>query len=287
MPHGTMWVWSEHIRDFNANDIEVGKAAADKILVDIERSVLADEVLKTRGLSRELESASLVQSSRLPSSQPLHADYDIGGWTFQGESLGGNFHTWTLNKRQEICAAMGASATHSTAGALVATSLQTVVETCWNAKHTPAQVLRKANDILWEAVDGDWRSALCYVQVHPASGSTQIAMAGDIQAFVIGQRGFRLLTGTQTRLAEQPDTRFHNEQLYLEGGELLVVASADVVGGITRGGFSQEGLLGIIENMQDDQVSDIADHLARMLPMNPEHASLESDRSLMIVRRRF
>ena len=45
MPHGTLWLWSEHVRDFTAIDIDVAKAAADKILVDIERTVLADEVL--------------------------------------------------------------------------------------------------------------------------------------------------------------------------------------------------------------------------------------------------
>lgn len=284
MPHGTIWLWSDHVRDFGSADIEAVKTAADKILVDIERSVLADEVLKTRSLDRQLESASVVQASRLPSLQPLHEDYEIGGWTFQGQSLGGNFHTWTVNKHLQICAALGSAAVGGAAGALVATSVQTVVETCWNANHKPTQVLRKANDILWDAEDGDWRSALCYVQVHPESGSTQLALAGDIQAFMVGPRGFRIIRGTPTYLAEQPDTKFHNEQINLEGGELLVVASADVIGGMQSGGFSQEALLGMVSKMQDDAVEDISDHLARMLPMT---SGAEHDRSLMIIRRRF
>lgn len=287
LPQGTIWLWSEHIRDFSASDIDCAKSAADKMLVDIERSVLADEVLKTRSLDRQLESASLVQSSRLPSLQPLHPDYEIGGWTFQGQSLGGNFHAWTVNKHQEICAALGAAATHGAAGALVATSVQTAVETCWNSRHQPSQLLRKANDVLWEAEDGDWRSSLCYLQVHPESGSTQLALTGDIQAFIVGSHGYRRVNGTPTYLAEQPDTRFQNEQLYLEGGELLVVASADVLGGMLRGGFSQTALLDMVRKMQDDAVEDISDHLARMLPMSPSDGRAEYDRSLMIIRRRF
>ncbi|MEZ6078466.1 MAG: hypothetical protein R3C56_23185 [Pirellulaceae bacterium] len=51
MPHGTLWLWSDHVRDFSSADIDAAKAAGDKILVDIERSVLADEVLKTRAQS--------------------------------------------------------------------------------------------------------------------------------------------------------------------------------------------------------------------------------------------
>ncbi len=287
MPHGTLWLWSDHVRDFSTSDIDAAKAAGDKILVDIERSVLADEVLKTRGLNRQVESASLVQSSRLPSNQRLHADYEIGGWTFQGQALGGNFHNWTVNRQGLICATVGAASSHGAAGALVATSLQTVVEACWNVNHKPSQVMRKANDMLWSAQDGDWLSSLCYVQVEPESGLTQLALAGNIQAFVVGSRGFRPLSGTSTPLALQPDTRFENQRLRLEAGELLLIASADVVGGIHRGGFSQDALLSIVRELHDDAVEDIADHIARLLPMLADDSAIEADRSLLILRRRF
>lgn len=287
MPHGTLWLWSSHIRDFSTADIDAGKAAADKILADIERSVLAGEVLRRRGLDRQVESASLVQSSRLPDSQPLHLDYEVAGWTFQGQALGGNFHNWTVNNHSQICAALGAAATHGAAGALVATSLQTVVETCWHTKHKPSQVLRKANDLLWSAAEGDWRSSLCYLQIHPQSGSTQLALAGDIQAFIIGSRGYRRLSCTPTKLAAQPDTRFQNQLIYLEAGELLLVASADAVGGASRGGLAQDALLDIVRGMQDECVEDIVDHLRRQLPMLGINDNADFDRSLMLLRRRF
>ncbi|MFK7738279.1 MAG: PP2C family protein-serine/threonine phosphatase [Pirellulaceae bacterium] len=288
MPQGTIWLWSSHVRDFEKNDIEIARAASEKILVDIERSVLADEVLKTRGLSRQVEAASMVQASRLPSLQPLHRDYDVAGWTYQGQALGGNFHTWNVNKHERICAALGASVTSGPSGALVATSVQTVVETCWNTKHRPAQVLRKANDILWDVEDGDWRSSLCYLQIHPESGSTDLSVTGDIQAFVVTARGVRMLPSTPSFLAEQPDSAFRNEQLTLEGGELLVVASADVIGGIERGGFSQDALLAMVTEMQEDSVQDLSDHLARMLPMCISDGSdPTTDRSIMLIRRKF
>lgn len=287
MPHGTIWLWSDHVRDFSTSHIDAAKAAADKVLADIERSVLADEVLKNRGLDRQLDSAGLIQSSRLPSTQALHQDYEIGGWTFHGQALGGNFHTWTYNRLEQICAAMGTAVARGAGGALVATSVQTVVETCWNARHKPSQVLRRANDILWEADDGDWRSSLCYLQIHPESGSTTLALAGDIQAFVLSQYGHRRLSGTPAHVAAQPDTSFQNQQIYLEAGELLMLASSDVVGGLKRGGFSQEALLDIVRGMQEDPVQDIADHLARMLPLLDPNVRNEIDRSLMIVRRRF
>jgi phosphoserine phosphatase RsbU/P len=287
MPHGTMWLWSEHVRDFSSAHIDASKAAADKILADIERSVLADEVLKTRGIDRQLQTASMVQASRLPDRQPLHEDYEIGGWTFQGQALGGNFHTWDVNKHQHLCAALGAAATHGTSGALVACSTQSIVETCWNARHTPAQVMRKANDMLWGYEDGDWRTSLCYLKVDPQTGECILSRAGDIQAFIIGIRGHRILSGTPTHVAAMPDTVFEDQRIQLEAGDLLMLVSSDVVGGFQRGGFSQDVLLDVVSNMHDDSVNDIIDHLARLLPMVGVNDKADFDRSLMLLRRRL
>jgi serine phosphatase RsbU (regulator of sigma subunit) len=165
--------------------------------------------------------------------------------------------------------------------------VQTIVEACWNSNHKPSQVMRKANEILWGSQGVDWRSSLCYLQIHPESGSTQLAIAGDICAYIIGSRGYRLVAGNTTMLALQPDSSYHNEQLYLEAGDLLMIASADVLGGATRGGLSQDTLFKTIRDMHDDPAGDIADHLARMLPMlNPDQIH-NFDRSLMLIRRRF
>ncbi len=285
MPQGTIWLFSDHVRDFSTEDIEAAKAASEKIQVDIERCVLADEVLKNRGIERQFDSAGLTQSSRLPSgSQLLHQDYDLAGWTFQDHSLGGNFHNWTMNRRSEICAAIGAATPTGAPGALVATSVQTVVETCWNSRHTPEQILRRANDVLWQAQDGDWRSSLGYCVLHPDSGSVSLAVAGSIQAFLVGDHGFRPLPRTETALAAQPDTSFRSTQLYLEAGEILVLASESVVAGEANGGLSQELLLQTINSLREETADDIVDHLARKLPLQLEHSS---DRSLLILKRGF
>lgn len=287
MPQGTVWLFSSHVRDFSSTHIDAAKAAADKILVDIERSVLADEVLKNRGLDRQIQSAGLTQSSRLPTTQKLHDDYDLAGWTFQGQALGGNFHTWNFNQNKEICAAIGSSMASGAAGALVATSLQTVVETCWNARHKPKHILRRANDVLWNTQEGDWRCSMAYLQLQPDSGLLQMSLAGDIQAFLFGPNGYRMLAGTTTPLASQPDTLFENLEIILQAGELLLFASSDVINGRHAAGFTQDELMQSVAEMIDEPVSDISDQLARKLPLLCANTTHEIDRSLLLLRRSF
>lgn len=287
MPHGTLWLWSNHIRDFSSDHIESAKAATEKILVDIERSILADEVLKLRSVSRGVESASLIQATRLPDAQPLHTDYEIAGWTFQGQSLGGNFHTWNYGKSGEIIAALGDAELGGTSGALVATTLQTIVETCWNSKHEPKQVLRKANDMLWAAEDGDWRSSLAYLQLNANTGSGLYGLSGSIQAFQVNASGYRPLKGTSTFLGQQPDTTFERNTVRLEGGDMLVFASQSLVSGLLHGGLTQQAMLDTILKMNEEPIDQIVDHLARQLPLNPPLGCEQLDRSLIIVRRKF
>ncbi len=287
MPQGTIWLFSDHVRDFSATDIEIAKSTSDKVLADIERSVLAEEVLRGRGVDRQLEEAGLTQSARLPTAQPLHQDYDIAGWTFQGQAVGGNFHNWTMNRHQKICAAIGESRPAGVVGALVATSLQTVIETCWNTKHHTDQVLRRANDLLWETHDSDWRSSLAYMILDPQTGMLELSLAGKIQAFVFGSHGYRMINGTTTELAQQPDTEFRRQEISMEAGELLVFASSRVIGPAINGGLTQDELLREVNDLYDEPVSDISDHLARKLPLLAANDNQNLDRSLIILRRKF
>lgn len=286
-PHGTLWLWSHHVRDFSCSDVEAAKAAADKVLLDIERSLLTDEVAKTRMLGRDVELAGFLQSNRLPNDQPLHEDYEIAGWTFQGSSLGGNFHAWNLNHSGQMVAVLGDAQLSGAAGAIVATSLQSTVESFWNEKHEPKQVMRVANDRLWSVPEGDWRCSMGYLQLDTKTGCGSIAIAGSVQCFVVNCRGYRLIPGTPTLIGEQPDTSFHCQPFRTEVGELVVLVSGDLLKGLLHGGFTQTTLLDLLREMHEEPVQEICNQLARMLPMRSIENSIKMDRSLVILRRRL
>lgn len=286
-PLGTIWLWSDQVRDFSTLDIEAAKAASDMILADIQRTVLTDQVLRSRELNRNAETASVLQASRLPTPDPLHRDYEVAGWTFQGACLGGNFHAWSLNRFGQIIAVLGDAVAEGSAGAIVSTTVQSVVEAVWSVRHEPRQLLRKVNDLLWAIPDGDWRCSLGYLQLESANGQAVIGIAGSIQAFIVNSRGYRMLTSTETLLGEQPDTVFKTESFRMEGGELLVMASADLMSGLLNGGFTQTSLLNTIRQMHEEPIQEIADHLAQILPMRISEDQVDPDRSLLLLRRRF
>lgn len=286
MPQGTLWLWSDQIRDFSTADIEAAKNAADKILADIERRVLSSEVLRVRAAAQQLDAASIIQSSLLPDQQPLHQDYDVGGFTHHAHALGSTFHAWSVNAQEQIVAALGAAASAGAAGALVAARLQTIVDMHDNSKRSPAEVLRRANDMIWKLQDADWRCSLGMLSINPDSGLTQLACGGMVQTFLVGQRGYRPLWANGPMLGLQPDSIYKSLSVQLDPGDILVMLPASLLGGAAAGGLNQEELLRTLLLRNEEPLADLAAELSQHLPLGETRQPLV-DQSLLLIRRRF
>lgn len=286
MPQGTLWLWSDQIRDFSSADIEAAKGAADKILADIERRVLSSEVLRVRAAAQQLEAASLIQSSLLPDQQPLHPDYDVGGFTQHAQALGSTFHTWSINSQEQIVAALGVASSSGAAGALVASRLHTIVDMHESSKRTPAEILRRANDMIWKLQDADWRCSLGMLTIDPTSGMAHLACGGMVQAFLVGQRGYRPLRVNGPILGLQPDSIYKSLSVQLDPGDILVLLPATLLGGLAAGGLNQEELLRMLLQRNEEPLVELAAELSQQLPLSESRQTL-ADHSLLLVRRRF
>ncbi len=286
MPQGTLWLWSDHVRDFSTTDIESAKAAADKILADIERRVLSGEVLRVRAAAQQLDAASLIQSSLLPDSQPLHQDYDVGGFTHHAQSLGSTFHAWTVNADEQIVAAVGAAACSGAAGALVSLRLHTILDMLEGSRRQPCDVMRRANDMIWKLQDADWRSSLAMVTIDPIHGNANIACAGSMQAFLVGQRGYRPLQVSGPLLGLQPDSIFKPLTLQMDPGDILALLPSSLVAGDAMGGLNQEEFLRMLFQRNDEPLAELAAEVSQQLPLGNNRQTVV-DQSLLLVRRRF
>lgn len=286
MPQGTLWLWSDHIRDFCTADIEAAKSAADKILADIERRVLSSEVIRVRAAAQQLDAAGLIQSSLLPDHQQLHHDYDVAGFTHHTHALGGTFHAWTINAQEQIVAALGAATNSGAAGALVSSRLHTILDMQENSRRSTPEIMRRANDMIWKLQDADWRSSLGMIVIEPASGVAEISCAGMVQAFLVGQRGYRPLSVGGPLLGLQPDSIYKTLSVALDAGDILVLLPTSLVAGLDSGGLDQDQLLSILYQRQDEPLAELAAEMSQQLPLNEARQTV-ADHSLLLIRRRF
>ncbi len=297
MPHGTLWFWSDAPRKHSTTEIEIANLAAGRVMSELEKSLLGIEVKQAKRMRKQMDAAGYAQSTRLPDAQPLHQDYQLNGWTFQDSAMGGGFHDWDLTPNGMMVASVGSASGSGPHGALVATTVQSTVRTLWRSIHSPAQILRGASDVLWGCEETDWTASIALFQINPETGYGSVSTAGGVQAFIISQRGFRPIGLAALRLALQPDVSYSNQRFILQPGEVLVAFSDTVVAippvvkapdyrnrrSIAKV-LDQNELLQSARQMIDDSASDIAAHLARLLPSLAPSASIGCDRSLVVLK---
>lgn len=291
MPHGTLWFWSDEVRQYSSTEIEVANLASGRLMSELERSVMGQEVQHSRVIHKQLDTAGLAQASRLPSSQPLHKDFEVDGWTFQDGSLGGGFHDWDVSPKGHMMLAVGQATQTGPAGSLVAASAQSIIRAHWPTIQLPAPLLRTVNDVLWGHMDSDWTTAMSLFQINPLTGHGCMSSAGSTQTFIVSHRGYRPIGQASPRLGLQPDPTYANTRFVLQPGEVLISFSGTVVeqakggkGKKIKQTIDQESLLQTVRNMLDDTASDIAGQLARLLPAIVTKDHTGTDRSMIVLR---
>jgi len=300
MPHGTMWFWSDKPRTYSATEVEVANLAAGRVMSEIEQSILGQEVQLSRAIQKQIDTASLIQASMLPNNQIMHQDFDINGWTFQnGGSIGGGFHHWDINHQEMMTISLGNASQQGPEGAIVSTSIQSIVRTLWQGNANPTSIMRSINDTLWGMQDADWTASMGLIQINPVTGYGSICSAGDIQSFVISHRGFRPIGNHGIRVAAQPDTLFKSDRFCLQPGEIFLAFTSNVLNNphvrsaqqqkkkgsrtVSFATLDQNSLLQIVRDMSDEKASDIAGYVARTLPSLAD-SLIGPDRSLVIVK---
>lgn len=297
MPHGTIWFWSKTPRKYSSIEIEVANLTSGRVMSELEHSILGGEAKVANKLRKQMDAAGLAQAARLPDSQPLHPDFEIDGWTFQGGSLGGGFHDWDMTPNLMMVASVGSAARSGPAGALVATSLQTTIRTLWPTGQNPCQILRNSGDVLFGIEDADWTASAALFQINPETGYGTVANAGKVQSFVISERGFRPIGSFAPKLASQPDPTYNSHRFVLQPGEILVAFSDTVIQNdqllknpvernrrLLSKSLDQNSLLQSVRQMADESATDIASHIARLLPSVAPLKDIRNDRSLIVIK---
>jgi serine phosphatase RsbU (regulator of sigma subunit) len=155
-----------------------------------------------------------------------------------------------------------------------------------NSKRSAPDVMRRANDMIWKLQDADWRCSLGMIVVEPTTGIAQLSCGGMVQAFLVGQRGYRALSVSGPLLGLQPDSMYKSLSVPLDAGDILVLLPTSLVSGLASGGLDQEQLLSTLYQRQDEPLVDLAAEMSQQLPLNEARQTL-ADHSLLLVRRRF
>ncbi len=205
----------------------------EDLKVTIERTLrhMAEwrEALSSRdklvALQNELDVASQMQQSILPTHFPKGSDYEVFGSMEPARSVGGDFFDVMRLDNGHIGLAIADVSDKGVPAALFMMSTRTLLKGSAIGAGNPGEVLREVNDLLNEDNDTAMFVTTLYATYDPASGELSYANGGHNSPLIVhadGTSDLLPLTGG-IALGVVPDLEYEQKTVTLLPGDTLIL----------------------------------------------------------------
>jgi len=166
-------------KKFTQEDLKLLWGVANQASIAMENARLHEEAVQRERIRRDLELATRVQASFLPSSRPQVAGYDFYARYQPAQAVGGDYYDFIPLPQGRWAVAVGDVAGKGISAALLMAKLSSDTRFCFLAEPDPAQALAKLNDQLYPFTSAMDRFVTLVVAVlDPSRHSVTLVSAG-------------------------------------------------------------------------------------------------------------
>ncbi|MEM8669688.1 MAG: SpoIIE family protein phosphatase [Planctomycetota bacterium] len=238
IPIGTMWLFSKEARSFGIAEASAARMASSHLSLELTYASLPD-VESRRSSAGPMTDIANWQFESLPIGTKLAPEWRVDGMVESPRSWAGGWHTWDVLPDGTLMLALAESSDPTAKGAMVSAVARAAMTAHTGYQHTPAQVLQRVSDTLWQTSTGEQLISLLYARVDPETGDGEIASAGSIQAMIGSRYGYRpVADGLSEPLNTHLDPQIETESFRVNLDETFLAYTA----GMTDDGASQISL---------------------------------------------
>lgn len=266
---------------FGEQDVGLFEAFASQAAVAIENARMHERIVRQRAVERELEIASQIQRSFLPTKFP-----DVPGLSFAAVSVpardvGGDLYDVMDLGRGRVGAVIGDVAGKSVPAALFMVKAMSDLRLNTTPEATTAAVLRAVNALLQGDELGVFITMI-YLIADAATGRLEYTNAGHNSAIVVrpgSKKVIELEEGRNLPLGVAPDLQFEQGEFRLEPGDSVFLYTDGIAEARSPSGeeYSIPRLAGLLagkDTTPDELISLVRHDLARFTRDQPQHDDL-------------
>tara|TARA_R110002049_G_scaffold285698_2_gene466797 strand:- start:1495 stop:3063 length:1569 start_codon:yes stop_codon:yes gene_type:complete len=223
VPIGTMWLYSTSPREFTDAHATAARMAAAQLATELAGAVVDRRPTLRRQADQAIRDIANWQYEGLPAGTVLAEGWMVDGMIESAQPWATGWHHWDMLPDGTMVLAIAEAVEKSMSGALTATVARAALTAHLGYRHTPAQIMQRVNDTLWNTSTADQLTSLLYARVDPESGEGEIASAGSICAMVANRYGYRpLVDGRSEPLTSHIDAQFRTTTFRMTDGETLL-----------------------------------------------------------------
>ncbi|MFQ3664371.1 MAG: SpoIIE family protein phosphatase [Chloroflexaceae bacterium] len=275
---------------FDAPGIKLVRALSDQASVQVERTLLYQEMFQQTRLRTEMELARRVQLDLLPRTLPRIDGLEIYAESRPARQVGGDFYDFIVEPGRPFMFAVGDVTGKGMSAALLMTMTRTAIhsKSQFMPFPTPEAVMRQSNEDLYNDFTRVGVFATAFVGQYEAERRRLVyANAGHAPVLYRPVDGeVVLLRAESTALGVLPDAQCHNQWLRLAPGDLLVVATDGFsdVRGADDATFGIERLLELVDRLHHLGPQALALALFEAVDRFGQGQEQEDDQTIVVIK---
>lgn len=283
LPLGTLWMFADSPRDFTDEQTNLLEIVAGRVAAELERESLVNAGISAHQENRQRDAVSEWQRGRLPSVAPLVDGWEVGGFTLPAGVISREFFDWQMLPQGELCVALGIGSGQGMTSALNGATLHAAYKSHAQYPQSTQQLLERLNEMLWSAGQGDQFGALGLASINPLTGAAAFAATGGMTALRITKDRAELFSGARDWLGQMPDKQYAQSSLQLVAGDVLLLASAELIDLEDAGAFDPESLAEFIRRYRRHSLEGLLSALRTLVLRAAE--GTDRDATIVAVRR--
>ncbi len=237
-------------RRLRSKRLEIITGISHQASLAIQNDILQKETVERERLEREMQLAREIQMAFLPHGTP-----EIPGWDLQvlwqpAREVGGDFYDFFPLSGDRIGLVMADAADKGMPAALFMTLVRTLVRATAEVLNSPAEVVRRVNDLLVPDSPRGMFVTLAYGVVDIKTGELRIANAGHNPPLIFRRQGrLEQVVRGGMALGVEEDIEMIERSYLLAPGEMLIMYTDGITEAFSPSGelFGTDRLLEAIQ----------------------------------------
>jgi sigma-B regulation protein RsbU (phosphoserine phosphatase) len=280
-------------KKFTQEDLKLLWGVANQAAIAMENARLHEEAVLRERFKRDLELATRVQHSFLPSSLPNVAGYDFFAYYQPAQAVGGDYYGFIPLPQGRLAVAVGDVAGKGISAALIMAKLSSDARFCFLAEPNPGQSVAKLNDQLYPFTSPmDRFVTLAAVVLDPARHAATLVSAGHPSPLLV-RKGTpsvqevmpKKTTGLPLGMVE--GCVYDACQIALQPGDNVLLFSDGVTDALDarEKPFSMQGVLRVIAEAGAVSAAVLGERLIKAVQQHAVHRDPHDDITLVCLGR--
>src|ERR1044071_2283361 len=215
---------SDELNAYSNDDLEVLMLLASQVAIIIEKVMLHEQMIEKKRLQGQLEVARQVQLELLPAKDPELPGYDISAYNFPTEEVSGDYYDWVKIYPDELGIVIADVSGKGIPAAILMAFLRASLRAATHIGYAPNISMAKVNYLLWESIERNQFVTAFHGILDASNGLLAYSNAGHNPPLLVNaDRESRFIEYGEQPLGMFPNTRYHQHQLSLKPGDVLVL----------------------------------------------------------------